>query len=139
MYLAVFALFWCGFLVFAAVMSFREGSTFFAVPPLVMLTFGVPFLLRFFRVGAVARRDHLVVRNLLRSYEIPRASIEGFRSGPMLGIGQVVSVVGSDSVTPIEVTYGVALLPRRRRRQEEQLQALTRWLGASSLDLEWID
>lgn len=130
-YVIVFLVVWTGGLVWSASRA-RPSS----LPVLaLMLAFGVLLCWRLFRLGVDADPDALVVHNNLRTTTIARADIAGFTRGtpPNMPFGTCLfATVTSGQVVALDVTTGMTVLARSRRRVDDDLTALRSWLADTS-------
>jgi len=132
-YGAIFTVLWCGGVAAFAFAAARRHSPAVVIGVLMFIA-GAALGYRLFRLGVTADGDALTVRNNTRTRVLARRDIEGFRIGSP-GTGRlptsraVLVLLRDDTVLTLDVTAALPLGNRGRRRVEEQLEQLRRWLG----------
>lgn len=127
---AGFGTFWCGAVIVGGINALRHGTSGVLVAA-VMLIIGVALAYRLVTLGVFGRGDELVVRNNFRTRRLTRSEIEDFRVGSASGglpVNKAISVLLMDgSLLNLDVTTCLTVLPRGRRRLDQQLLTLRAW------------
>lgn len=84
-------------------------------------------------MGVDGGPDGIVVRNQLRRRRIQRSDLEGFRTGTPpdvpFGARSVFALTRSDGVVRLDASTRPTVTARSRRRVEDDLAVLERWLA----------
>lgn len=122
-----FGVLWCALLAWVIVLTAPRPTT---IVPVLMLGLGGAFIWRLAAVTVITDGDRLVIRNVYRTWQLPRRAVTGFRLGrdTATPFGYVVFALTDDEIVSLDVSR----TPSRSRRAQGQLAALQAWLDAES-------
>jgi len=126
-YIVVFGLVWCGFVV-SALVTAESGVV---VIPLLMLVFGGTLMFRMANLAVIADDSGLRVRNSFRTRRFTWDEVEDFRIGSpaMMPYGKAVHALLHDGqMIPLDATMGPWFFSRSRAKLEGYVSDLRWWL-----------
>ncbi len=131
-YVIAFLAFWIGMVTWIAMIRRHGPSIAIGV---VFIAYGLAVGYRLIRLGVTSAPDGtLTVRNNFGTRQLSRASIEAFRLGKSgstrLGTQSIQALLRDGTMYSLDVTR--SSLGLGRRRNQESLDALTKWLNAPS-------
>jgi len=129
-YIVVFMCIWCGFVLAGLIAAIVNASPAVVIL-LLMLSFGLTFGYRLFRLSVTLYPQGLLVRNIYRTRHVARADIEGFRQGAesMQPFTRTIYVMLRDgSVLPLDVAGRRFVFGRGRALLDERMRTLQNWL-----------
>jgi hypothetical protein len=126
-WLIAFGILWCGLLAWIVVLVAPRPA---AVIPALILMFGGAFIFRLSAVTAATDGEWLTIRNVYRTWRIPRSGVTGFRLGrdTATPFGYVVFALTDDEIVSLDVSR----TPTRSGRVRRQLAVLEDWRDAES-------
>jgi len=122
-----FAVIWCALLAFVVVVTLPRPTV---VVPVLMIGFGVLFLGRLATLSVATEADELVIRNVYRTWRLPRGAVSGFRLGrdTATPMGYMVFALTDAEIVSLDVSRA----PTDHGRAHDQLVELEEWLGKSA-------
>lgn len=127
LWMTCFGILWCGLLAWVIVLTAPRPS---AIVPVLMLGLGGAFIWRLAAVAVMTDGDRLVIRNVYRTWQLPRRAVTGFRLGrdTATPVGYVVFALTDDEIVSLDVSR----TPSRSQRAQRQPATLQEWLDADA-------
>jgi hypothetical protein len=124
--LIAFGIAWCALLAVIVAIALPAPIT---IVPVLMIAAGALFLSRLATLSVVTDDGELVIRNVYRTWRVPRGAVSGFRLGrdTATPMGYMVFALTDSEIVSLDVSRA----PTDVGRARDQLAALQAWLGES--------
>jgi hypothetical protein len=121
------AVVWCALLVGVVAVTLPTPTM---IVPVLMIAFGVLFMGRLATLSVAADDQDLVVRNVYRTWRLPRQDVSGFRLGrdTATPLGYMIFALTDAEIVSLDVSRA----PTDHGRARVQLAELEAWLGRTA-------